>query len=134
MVCLQCGAKTHITNSRLQKRSNRVWRRRQCLKCGAIFSTEEETLFSATWVVQAKNGALQPFSRYKLFLSLYKSCQHRPKALQDATALTETIINKLSGMAENGKLGVAVIAQVSLVVLNRFDKAASVHYQVFHQN
>lgn len=133
MVCLQCGAKTHVINSRLQKRNNRVWRRRQCLGCQAIFTTTEEALYAALWAVQGKNGKITPFSRDKLLLSLYKSCGHRPRALEDASELTDTVISKLAALSVNGLLGATVIARVSQVVLSRFDKAASTHYQAFHQ-
>jgi transcriptional repressor NrdR len=133
MVCLYCGAKTHVFNSRLQKRSQRVWRRRHCSSCGSTFTTEETALYSAAWRVQGQNGLLGPFSRDKLFLSLYKSCQHRPNPLDDASALADTIIKKLSQTVENGLLWAGTISQVSQVALSRFDKAASVHYQAFHR-
>jgi transcriptional repressor NrdR len=133
MVCLHCGAKTHVSNSRLQRRSQRVWRRRQCLRCKAIFTTEESALYEAAWTVQGHDSAFKPFSRDKLFLSLYKSCQHRSSALQDAADLVDTIIKKLAGGVEDGRLWSGTISQTALVALSRFDKAASVHYRAFHQ-
>ena len=132
MVCLHCGAKTHVTNSRLQRRNQHIWRRRECLKCGAIFTTEESAVYGAAWTVQEHDGTYKPFSRDKLFMSLYKSCQHRETALADASDLADTIIRKLSGSVENGRLSARTIVQVAQVTLNRFDKAASVHYQAFH--
>ena len=132
MVCVHCGAKTHVSNSRLQQRSNRVWRRRQCLNCGAIFTTVEAAQYDAAWTVQTGKGGLKPFSRDKLLLSLYKSCSHRPDALEDAADLADTIIKRLSGLAENGRLASSSISQVAQVALSRFDKAASVYYQAHH--
>jgi transcriptional regulator NrdR family protein len=133
MVCLHCGAKTHVSNSRLQKRSQRVWRRRHCINCGSTFTTEETALYGAAWRVQGQDDRLKPFSRDKLFLSLYKSCQHRPNALEDASDLADTVIRKLTEMVEDSRLWAGTISQVSLVALSRFDKAASVHYQAFHR-
>ncbi|MEK7059984.1 MAG: hypothetical protein AAB971_04490 [Patescibacteria group bacterium] len=132
MVCIHCGEETQVINSRPQKRLNQVWRRRKCLSCKAIFTTEEVAQYEASWAVRGADGALQAFNRDKLLLSLYKSCEHRQTALEDARALTNTIINKLRSQAKDGVIGRSTIVQVSQVALNRFDVVASVHYQAFH--
>ncbi len=133
MVCIYCSDETHVTNSRPQRRSNQVWRRRQCLSCKAIFSTEEAANYTAAWSIRAASGTIEPFSRDKLFLSLYKSCQHRKSAVADARALTDTITSKLLPQVRNGSLGDKTITQTALVALSRFDKAAATHYQAFHK-
>ncbi len=132
MVCVHCGGKTSVSNSRLQKRLNQVWRRRQCRACRAIFSTEETVEYGAVWRVKEGSGALEPFSRDKLFLSLYRSCQHRSSALSDAGGLADTVIAKVATQAKDGVVGAQAIKQIVQVALNRFDKAASTHYQAFH--
>ncbi len=132
MVCVHCRSDTQVINSRLQKKANQVWRRRKCGTCGAIFSSREVAQYELVWLVRS-NKALQPFNRDKLLLSIYASCQHRPSALSDASALTETVINKLLFNATAGVLEAPAIAQTVQVALNRFDKAASVHYQAFHR-
>lgn len=132
MVCIHCGSETRVSNSRPQKRSNRIWRRRECLGCHAIFTTEEGIDYGGSWVVKPASGAIEPFSRDKLFMSLYKACQHRQTALKDAAGLTETIINKLAAVAQNGTLQTSQVIQITQVALNRFDDAASVSYRAFH--
>lgn len=132
MVCIYCGNETHIINSRPQKRLNQVWRRRQCLICKSVFTTEEAVRYEAAWMVRVQEGHLQPFSRDKLFISLYESCEHRPTALVDAGALTDTVIKKLLSQVENGVIYRTHIIQAAQVALNRFDKAASVRYAAFH--
>jgi len=131
MVCIHCRAETQVINSRLQKKANQVWRRRKCGSCGAIFSSREVAQYELVWLVHS-NGPFNPFKRDKLLLSIYTSCQHRPSALADASALTETVMNKLLFTATGGVLEAPTIAQTVQVALNRFDKAASVHYQAFH--
>lgn len=133
MVCIHCGAETSVTNSRPQKRSNQVWRRRQCRKCSAVFTTIETAQYGGAWAVRDKSGRLSPLSRDKLWLSLYKSCEHRKTALNDASALTDTLINKLAGRISGGTVDSRVITQIVQVALNRFDKAASTHYRAFHK-
>jgi transcriptional repressor NrdR len=133
MVCVHCSGATRVVNSRAQKRSNRVWRRRQCLVCSRVFSTEEGVQYENVWLVMDTSGRYRPFSPDKLQLSLYRSCQHRPTALNDAAALSKTIIQKLQSKLTDGLINSQVIAQVSQVALNRFDRAASVNYAAYHQ-
>lgn len=132
MVCVNCAGSTRVINSRAQKRSNRVWRRRQCLACGLVFSTEEIVQYENVWLVMDKSGGYSPFSSYKLMLSLYRSCQHRQTALNDAAALCKTIMQKLQSQFIDGLISSQTIAQVSQVALNRFDRAASVNYEAYH--
>src|SRR5271170_5351433 len=132
MVCVHCGQHTQVSNSRHQKRLNQVWRRRYCSQCGTLFTTQETPDYAAVWAVRGKTDGLRPFSRDKLFLSLYKSCQHRPTALSDAGGLADTIISKLPVHLVDGTVASSDIARVTEVALSRFDMAASVHYQAFH--
>lgn len=141
MVCVYCGGATRVINSRPQQKSNQVWRRRRCEVCTAIFSTEEAAQYDRAWRVQRSaapksdtaRAALEPFSALKLFLSLYRSCEHRKTALSDAKALTETVIGKLPAVMKDGTVTSTDITRTALVALNRFDKAASSHYQAFHK-
>lgn len=132
MVCIYCGGDTSVVNSRLKKRDNRVWRRRHCEDCQAIFSTAETAELELAWQV-SDSGALRPFWRDKLFLSLYDSCRHRGTALSDAKGLTDTVIRKLAAHVAGGTMEKTDITGVVQVALNRFDKAASVYYEARHK-
>lgn len=131
MVCIHCSGKTRVINSRSQKRDNQVWRRRQCQDCQAVFTTEEAADYGRAWLVADTKGGLRAFSRDKLFLSLYLAVQHRKTALEDATALTDTIIAKLS--ARKSIISKQDLANSAQTALNRFDKAASTYYEVRHK-
>ena len=132
MVCVYCGGQTAVINSRRQLKNNRVWRRRRCAGCGAVFSTEEAAQLGLAW--QVRDGKrLRPFSRDKLFLSLHKSCEHRKTALSDAEGLTDTVIRKLPALIKDSAVDSQAIARVAQVALNRFDKAASVYYESHHR-
>ncbi|HEY5442499.1 MAG TPA: ATP cone domain-containing protein [Candidatus Saccharimonadales bacterium] len=87
---------------------------------------------ATAWAVRHPSGRIEPFSRDKLLLSLYKSCEHRKTALSDAGSLTDTVMHKLREPAGNGIVDSRQIAQAAQVALNRFDKAASVSYKAFH--
>lgn len=99
-----------------------------------IFTTEETVDYSGSWRVKRPKGALEPFQRDKLLLSVYRSCQHRETALADSQGLTDTIIARLSQHIRDGLLDRQLIIQTTIVALNRFDNAASTHYQAHHKS
>ena len=133
MVCVYCSHETKVTNSRLQKKPNQVWRRRQCLHCGAIFSTIEAVNTGQALRFQDKKQ-FEPFSRDKLFLSLHDSLKHRKTALSDATALTETVMSKLLPHIQHATIDRTVVIELTATVLNNFDKPAATSYRAFHPN
>ena len=131
MVCVYCGKDTQVVNSRLQKKANQVWRRRRCLHCHNVFSSVER----ADWGQAVRfnhKGRLEPFSRDRLFLSLYKACRHRKTAISDATALTETVLGKLRSHAAPATLTRHQVVDAASEVLKRFDRAAATAYQAYH--
>lgn len=132
MNCIHCSGHTKVTNSRLRKRSNQIWRRRQCLDCQTIFTTDETVHYETAWTVRGKLGAYTPFTPDKLILSLHTSLQHRKSALRDAASLSDTIIKKLQKQLIDGMIDSLTIARIAQVALNRFDQAASVHYAAHH--
>ncbi len=139
MVCIYCGQKTKVTNSRSSTKSKQTWRRRECLECQNIFTTREEIDLATVLMVQKaqpsnQTNFLEPFQRDKLFLSLFTSLSHRKTALTDATALTETIITKLFGLQANCVLDITDIKQATAAVLKRFDRAAATYYMAHHSN
>ena len=133
MVCIYCGNDTQVTNSRLQKRANQVWRRRSCTVCGNTFTTHEAADLAASIVVQYSPRDLRPFSRDILFISIYESCKHRPAAVQDADELTQTVLSLLRTHINNGTLLREQIVLVTSETLARFDKTAATIYSAFHK-
>ena len=132
MVCTYCGCETQVINSRLQKRLNKVWRRRKCQGCNCVITTLEGPDFSSTLLFKSPNGHLEPFQRDKLFLSVYDALKHRKTAQQDATALTDTVIAKLLGQVHDATLLKKDVIDTTSGVLKNFDKAAATSYVAFH--
>ncbi len=137
MVCIYCGSKTQVTNSRQQKRLNHGWRRRECSGCGAVFTTIEEADYGSSLAVRpldtAKHSHIKPFSRDKLFVSVLKAVGHRKTAVADASALTATIIANLLAGSTAAVLSPDDIIKSTLVVLGNFDAVAALQYDVYHR-
>ena len=132
MVCVYCGSPTTVSNSRLQRRNNHTWRRRKCLNCRATFTTGEAPDLSSSFMVKDTRGKLIPFNRDKLFIALYESCRHRPKAYQDATALTETVISHILDRPAGSVVDRGRIIETAHKALKRFDSAAATIYLAYH--
>lgn len=132
MVCVYCGSPTQVVNSRAQRRGNGVWRRRRCTVCAHVFTTEEHPDLSQSFMVEDTHGALSPFQRDKLFISLYEACKHREDALQAATSLTETIMGKVLKKRLRGSIAAPELARTAYAVLHAFDRTAATVYSAYH--
>ena len=132
MVCTYCASPTQVVNSRLQKQANQVWRRRQCRVCRAVFTTQEAVELATSLVVHHSPNTLRPFSREKLFISIYESCKHRANPITDASALTQTVLSKLQALHQEGILARQDIVETTHAVLARFDTVASTMYRAYH--
>ena len=136
MVCIFCHNETEVTNSRAKSRTPSVWRRRACKQCVAQFTTTELPDYTkALKVLSMDSRKLNPFSRDKLFLSLYQSLGHRKDALDSSTALTTTVIGRLINkkFVINGAIETKSISKVAYEALKRYDPLAAATYKAYHQ-
>ncbi|MGH7237558.1 MAG: hypothetical protein ACREGF_03425 [Candidatus Saccharimonadales bacterium] len=135
MVCIYCGRPSRVINSRLQKKPNRIWRRRACTSCQAVWTTVEALdERGAIAVCREKSGKIVPFSADELFISLYESCRHRPLATRDARALCDTIASQILSAKNQPQAGLVALGDIQLTaerVLKRFDRTSYVHYQAY---
>jgi transcriptional regulator NrdR family protein len=76
---------------------------------------------------------MSPFSRDKLFASVLHAVGHRKTHVADASALTDTIIAKLLHSTTVATIEPAEIVDVVHATLVRFDTAAAVQYQAYHE-
>jgi transcriptional repressor NrdR len=131
MVCVYCGHETRVTNSRLQKRSNQVWRRRQCEACKAVFTTHEHVDLTQALLVNYK-GSQKPFLQDLLFTDVLFALQDRKDVYTAAREVTSTVIQKLLKHTDNPLFTPKVISKVTSDVLKRFDKRAHLRYSAEH--
>lgn len=135
MECIYCKSDTEIYNSRSSKKNSSVWRRRRCKTCVAQFTTYELPDYASALSIKGQNGKLYPFSRDRLFLSVYRALGHRKDALNSATELATTIIGKLlQDYEEAAKIPVKNLTLVTYKTLNYYDKYAGDSYKAYHQS
>ena len=131
MVCVYCGHDTKVVNSRLQKRSNQVWRRRKCTACKAIFTTSEAVDLPSSLLVQSGTSTA-PFLPDMLFTELLLAVQDRKDRYVTARELTNTVIQRLLKQPGSPLFTPGQISRVSSEVLGRFDKRAQLRFIAEH--
>jgi len=123
MVCIYCGSPTKVNNSRLQKRNNQIWRRRQCYTCGAVFTTNEAPDYSSSLMVETKQG-FKSFEPDILFTEVLLALEHRSNCYREAREITGTVISKLLKLPGSPVFSPKQISNETLKVLKRFDSKA----------
>lgn len=132
MVCIYCGGNTQVSNSRLQKRNNSIWRRRSCQKCSQVFTTiEQADLAASIRVIDA--GSLKPYNRDQLLMNVYEACKHRMKPAEDAQALVLTITADIvHAVDERGTISQDKVSEIIKTILQRFDPVAATVYAAYN--
>jgi transcriptional repressor NrdR len=131
MVCIYCGGETKVTNSRLQKRSNQVWRRRECLVCQSVFTTHESIELESALSVET-NGQNGPFLPDLLLKELMLALQDRKDVYTASREVLATIVNKLLALPQKPLFKPTDISKTTAEVLKRFDKRAYLRYVAEH--
>lgn len=130
MVCIYCGGKTGVVNSRAQKRNNQVWRRRRCVACGAVFTSHETIDLSSALVVDS--GRPTPFISDMLFTEVLLALQDRQDCYLAAREVTSTVIRELLKLPEKPRIDSKQISQATAQVLKHLDKRAHLRYLAEH--
>lgn len=109
------------------RRGGYTWRRHTCPRCSAAYTTREHVEYSISYRLQRADGSFRPLSRDELFVMLLDSLDHRKSAINDASALTDTV---LGAVYANKRLVVPEDAFHELVAdtVRRFDRTAYVKY------
>jgi transcriptional repressor NrdR len=131
MVCIYCGGDTKVTNSRLQRRNNQVWRRRECLACQSVFTTHEAVELESTLSVE-QNGQLKPFMPDLLLKELITALSHRKDVYTASREVLGTIVRQLLTLPQKPRYNRQDISMAAAKVLKRFDRQAYLRYVADH--
>lgn len=128
MLCPYCASRTQVTNSRSHTSDQAVWRRRSCKSCNAVWTTDETYDLSKTHrVSKPSQKRSEVFQRDVLFMSIWKALQHRKKALNEATALTDTIIMRVLALKQP-IITTSDIKNAAHKILSNFEHTAAAVY------
>ncbi len=130
MICIKCGHNsTEVINSRHNKKTSTVWRRRRCKDCRHTFTTYEDVALDQIQVISG-TGSI-PFHHAKLLISIASCFEHIPvRRAENAEALAKTTEAKL--IQSGVKTTPAAICEAVYASLKHFDRLASVQYAAKH--
>jgi transcriptional repressor NrdR len=131
MVCAYCGSDTRVTNSRWQRRSNQVWRRRQCKACKAVFTTLEAIHLPTTLIVDSR-GRSEPFLPDKLYTEVLLALQDRKDCYEAAREVTNTVIKELLKLPDKPSFRPEQISRAAATVLKRLDRRSYLRFAAEH--
>ena len=95
MRCPKCRTvDDKVIDSRSSRDGALIRRRRECLKCGARFTTYEE-IYREKLRVKKRSSQYEEFDRRKLLAGIEKACEKRLVTTEQIEALAEEVITEL---------------------------------------
>jgi len=133
MKCPECGhLEDKVVDSRTTKEGEAIRRRRECLGCGARYTTYEY-IEKVPLMVVKKDGSREAYSREKLLTGLIKACEKRPVSrdqLEDVVnAVESATFGKVRNEIRSEDLGNQVMDQLQALDEVAYVRFASVYRQ-----
>ena len=125
MRCPSCGdSESKVIDSR--SIGDGIRRRRQCLSCGARFTTHER-LQSRNLFIIKKDSRREEFNREKLLTGIRKACEKRPLPTGTVDKLVDNIETELYRMGK-AEIPSSVIGEVVIEKLGTLDHIAYIRF------
>ena len=125
MNCPYCG---HIDSKVVDSRdvNDGIRRRRQCLSCGARFTTYEKMQPASLFVIK-KDGRREEFNRDKLLVGIRKACEKRPLPTGTVDKIVDDIETALYHLGRQ-EVPTAVIGDMVMERLKGLDYIAYIRF------
>lgn len=124
MRCSFCGhMESKVVDSRQSEDGLKIRRRRECLKCGARFTTYEE-IETVPLMVIKRDKSREPFDRGKLLSRLLRACVKRPVPL----ATLEKLISEIENSFANQMIKEVHSTEIGNLVLSKLRTVDEVAY------
>ena len=129
MVCPFCRfPDSKVVDSR--PKDDRIKRRRECIKCGARFTTFE-IVEKPMLMVEKRSGSYEPFDRSKLIKGIFSAIKKRPVNIDEVEKIADNIenyyANELKNVARSKEIGELVMEQLRIIDPIAYIRFASVY-------
>lgn len=129
MICPFCGfSESKVIDSR--PKDDRIKRRRECVKCGARFTTFE-FIEKPMLMVEKRSGSYEPFSRNKLITGIFNAIKKRPVTIEQVEDIADFIenyfANELRNVAKSKEIGELVLEKLREIDSIAYIRFASVY-------
>ena len=127
MRCPFCNClEDKVVDSRPTDEGLTIRRRRECVKCGARFTTYENIATGPLMVVK-KDGTRQVFDRNKILNGIVKACEKRPVSMQEIEKVVDSIELQLYNSMKK-EIYSNEIGEIIMSVLKDIDEVAYVRF------
>ncbi|TNG00042.1 MAG: transcriptional repressor NrdR [Gammaproteobacteria bacterium] len=127
MHCPFCGAQdTKVYDSRLTPEADQVRRRRECISCGARFTTFETAELQLPRIIKG-DGSRENFDETKLRSGIQRSLEKRPVSTEDIDALINRIRHQLMTI-DDREIESLKIGEIVMDELEKLDHVAYVRF------
>ncbi|MBQ3138663.1 MAG: transcriptional repressor NrdR [Ruminococcus sp.] len=129
MICPYCRfPDSKVIDSR--PKDDRIKRRRECIKCGARFTTYE-IIEKPMLMVKKRSGSYEPFDRSKLIKGIFSAIKKRPVNIDDVEKIADNVenhyANELKNIAPSKEIGDLVMGQLRAIDPIAYIRFASVY-------
>lgn len=129
MICPFCRfPDSKVIDSR--PKDDRIKRRRECIKCGARFTTYE-IIEKPMLMVKKRSGSYEPFDRSKLIKGIFSAIKKRPVNIDDVEKIADNVenhyANELKNIAPSKEIGDLVMGQLRTIDPIAYIRFASVY-------
>lgn len=129
MICPFCRfPDSKVIDSR--PKDDRIKRRRECIKCGARFTTYE-IIEKPMLMVKKRSGSYEPFDRSKLIKGIFSAIKKRPVNIDAVEKIADNIenhyANELKNVAPSKEIGDLVMEQLRAIDPIAYIRFASVY-------
>ena len=133
MRCPFCGNDdTQVKDSRPTEDNNAIRRRRQCVNCGARFTTFERVQLRELTVVKG-SGKRETFDRDKLLRSMTIALRKRPVEQDRIERVVNGIVRRLESSGES-ELPTTLVGELIMDALASLDQVAYVRFASVYRN
>ena len=129
MRCPTCGHdQDRVVDSRAAEDGLAIRRRRECLTCGARYTTFERAEHAGL-LVRKRNGGTEPFERAKVLEGMVRATSRRvaPATLEAATDAVESALRAQGREVTSEQVGLQVLAQLRDIDPAGYMRFASVY-------
>lgn len=124
MKCPRCHADDDkVLDSRGARDGAAIRRRRECLACGARFTTYEEIDRDEVQVVK-RDGTRQTFARQKIENAIRQACGKRKVSGEQIKSMIDSIVARIDG----DEIQSSKIAELVMEELHKVDEVAYVRF------
>ncbi len=129
MICPYCRfPDSKVVDSR--PKDDRIKRRRECIKCGARFTTFE-TVEKPMLMVEKRSGSYEQFDRSKLIAGIFNAIKKRPVTIEMVEKIADNVenhyANALKNVAKSKEIGALVLEQLKELDPIAYIRFASVY-------